>query len=435
VRPALPTTVRPGLLLGLGAHGGARHGRLSAMDVDLAVVGAGGAGLSLFVHLDHRWPAGRRPPSIALVDPVRRQGDDRTWCFWTAADDDPVGGPLAAAVHRSWRRVELVDVDGRSRVLDLGPLRYVMIRSGEFYALAEKAVARLRAVRVPAGADAVGTGLVRAGGTDVSARWILDSRPAPPRRPATTALLQHFRGWTVRFARSPGGPGGPGSPGGHRLDPDVPVLMDFSVPQPAHGVAFGYVLPSSDRRALVEYTEFSRQRLPDAAYEGALAGYLRQRFDVGPGDYVVEHVEDGAIPMTDAVHARRAGPGVFRIGTAGGATRGSTGYAFAAMQRQAVGLADALIAGREPLPPLAYPSRHRWLDAVMLRALDRGITPGPQLFVRLFERNPPERVLRFLDGTTGPADELRVMASAPMAPMLRAGAGDALARLARRRSR
>jgi lycopene beta-cyclase len=395
------------------------------VEVDLAVVGAGGAGLSLLVQLDRQ---SRRhsdlqvsdrklpsnPPSVVLVDPVHRRGNDRTWCFWDAGTSD-----VEPAVHRAWSRVELVDARGRSRILDLAPLRYVMVRSADFYALADDAAARLSAVRIPAVADEVGDGLVRAGGLTVRARWVVDSRPAPPLRPPTTALIQHFRGWTVRFPHDV-------------FDPDLPVLMDFSVPQPDHGVAFGYVLPSGPRRALVEYTLFSGSLLADEEYDQALHAYLYRRYGAAPTDYVIDHREAGAIPMTDAVHGRRAGATTFRIGTAGGATRGSTGYTFAAMQRQAAAMAGALLAGQEPMPPPAYPARHRWMDAVMLRALDQGLTSGPDLFVRLFERNPPDRVLRFLDGSTSLAEDLALMRTAPVLAMGRAAGGNLVARGRRR---
>jgi lycopene beta-cyclase len=212
--------------------------------------------------------------------------------------------------------------------------------------------------------------------------------------------------------------------------------MDFSVPQPASrgngaGVAFGYVLPDDGRNGLVEYTEFSRARLPDGEYDKALAAYLDARYPEG-GSYEVSEVEDGAIPMTDAVPARRVGRRVLRLGTAGGATRGSTGYTFAAMQRQAARIAADLTAGRPPEPAPAYPARHRWMDSVLLRALDGGLVDGPQLFTRLLVRNPPARVLRFLDGRTSGADDLRIMATTPMLPMARATADDLVARARRR---
>jgi lycopene beta-cyclase len=393
------------------------------VEVDLAVVGAGGAGLSLLTQLDRLVTAasvsGRAGavPTVALIDPVHRRTNDRTWCFWDDGHND-----VEPAVHRAWSKVVLIDALGRSQVLDLGSMRYVMVRSQDFYALADDAAARIGAVRIPAPADQVQDGLVLAGGLRVRARWVFDSRPAPALRRANTTLLQHFRGWTVRFARD-------------MFDPDLPILMDFSVPQPNRGVAFGYVLPSTSRRALVEYTEFSAARLADAGYDTALHAYLHRRFGAAPNDYVIDHIEDGAIPMTDAVHARRVDARTFRLGTAGGATRGSTGYTFAAMQRQAAAVASAVLAGDDPMPPRAYPPRHRWMDAVMLRALDRGLLGGPELFVSLFRGNPTDRVLRFLDGRSTRREELALMTTAPTWPMVRATIEDAAARARRRRRR
>jgi lycopene beta-cyclase len=397
------------------------------VQVDLAIVGAGGAGGSVLVHLARLLAPGREPPTVAVVDPERKAGRDRTWCFW-----DDGSSAVDAAAHRVWREALLVDAGGEEHRLDLAPLRYVMVRSQEFYALADAAGARLGAQRVLAPADAVLDGAefaqVHTPAGTIRARWVLDSRPAAPRLRANTALLQHFRGWTVRFKVD-------------AFDPSVPVLMDFSVPQPFRtaegaGVAFGYVLPDDARTGLVEYTQFSRGRLSDVEYDKALAEYLDVRHGAAGGHavggYEIDEVEDGAIPMTDAVHARRVGRRVLRLGTAGGATRGSTGYTFSAMQRQAAQIAADLVARRAPRPPAAYPARHRWMDAVLLRALDRGLVDGPDLFTGLLLRNQPARVLRFLDGTTSLTEELRVMATTPSVVMARATVTDVAARVARR---
>jgi len=390
--------------------------------VDVAVVGAGGAGAGVLIQLAQQLARQERPvgdpPTVAIVDPVHRTGRDRTWCFWDAGTS-----AVDAAVHRQWRTVLLVDEHGTQHGLDLDPLRYAMLRSQDLYALADKAAADLGAVRIEAPATAVVDGEDRATvHTDegrVEARWVLDSRPARPRRPAATALLQHFRGWMLRFPSDV-------------LDPAAPVFMDFTVPRAARGVAFGYVLPDDARSGLVEYTEFSRQRLPDAAYDEALIRYLADRWGSA---YEIEDVEDGAIPMTDAVPARRAGRRIVRLGTAGGATRPSTGYTFAAMLRQAEAVAAELLAGADPLPPPAYPARHRWMDSVLLRALDRGLVDGPSLFTRLLLGNPPERVLRFLDGRTTPLEELRIMRATPTLAMTRATVGNSADRLRRRLAR
>ncbi len=301
-----------------------------------------------------------------------------------------------------------------------------MVRSADFYALADDAAARIGAVRVPVAVDEIVDGpdhaVIHAGSEQIRARWVFDSRPVRPTRPGRTTLLQHFRGWRVAFHHA-------------ALDPELPVLMDFSVPQPERGTAFCYVLPTDRRTGLIEYTLFSRERLPSAAYDDALQNYLVDRWGTGgaPGTYRIEEIEDGVIPMSDAVFSSRVGERVFRLGTAGGATRPSTGYTFAAMQRQAEQIAAALLAGRRPTPPRPHARRHRWLDAVMLRALDRGHLEGAELFTRLFDRNPADRVLRFLDGGTGPLGELALIGSAPIGPMVRAATGDVSDRILRRR--
>ncbi len=400
----------------------ARTRQAGVMEVDVAIIGAGGAGLSLLLALDRLADHhGVTPPTVALVDPVHRADNDRTWCFW-----DEGASAVDAAVHRAWTQVAVVDRHGQERRLPLGGLRYVMVRSADFYALAEAAAARSGAQRITAAVDTItqeraGRMTVCAGDHRVQARWVFDSRPAAPLRPGNTPWLQHFRGWTVRFTHA-------------ALDPTLPVLMDFSVPQPPHAVAFGYVLPSDDRRALIEYTQFSRSRLPPDDYDTALRSYLIERFGSGgePEAAVIEQVEDGVIPMTDAVFARQVGPRSFRLGTAGGATRASTGYTFAAMQRQAEAVALLLLQGRTPVPPAPHLARHRWMDAVLLRALDQGHVGGADLFVRLFDRNPVDRVLRFLDGRTSPLEDLALMRTAPLVPMATASVGDLAARLQRR---
>lgn len=397
--------------------------------IEVAIIGAGGAGLSLVIALERAArQAGRRAPSLVVIDPVHRQETDRTWCWWASAVT-----ATSTLVHRSWSQLEVVDRFGGSRVYQLGDLRYLMVRSSDFYREADAALARLTPVpglktvhpaRVLAAVDRVDDGPARAtvhvGPLRIRARWVFDSRPRPPGRPGSTLLLQHFRGWTVRFDQPV-------------LDPGLATLMDFQVPQPERGVAFGYCLPLEAHRALVEYTEFGRERLSPDGYDRALRDYLGRRWQVQPGAGAsIEAVEDGVIPMTDGQFDRRVGKRIFRLGTAGGATRPSTGYTFAAMQRQAATVAGLLLAGQTPVPPRPYPARHRWLDAVLLRALDRGYVPGPELFTGLFASNPSERVVRFLDGLSGPVDELAVMRSAPMPAMLRATLEDAAARAVRR---
>ncbi|MFE9726764.1 lycopene cyclase family protein [Streptomyces sp. NPDC005794] len=374
---------------------------------DAVIVGGGAAGLCL-AHRLTRTGAG-----VTLVEapdgPLRPA--ERTWCYWEAGT-----GEYEEAVVASWQRLRVRGPDGEVIESEPAPLRYRMVRSGPFERLVQSRLAASPAAHVlraiahevrdaPYGAEVRCT---TAGGQPLTlrGRYVFDSRPVRGTPPHRTLLLQHFRGWFVRTAVP-------------RFDPGVADLMDFRVPQPGHGLAFGYVLPLSPDRALVEYTEFSRAPLATAAYEAALRQYTGDVLRLGP--LTVESAEQGVIPMTDARFPRRTGRAVFRIGAAGGATRPATGYTFSAVQRQSRAIATALHHGPPGVPP-PHGRRALAMDAVLLRALDTGRVDGPRFFTELFRRIPMERLLRFLDGGSTPWEEFGIGLRTPVGPMLRTAA-------------
>lgn len=379
---------------------------------DVVIVGGGAAGLSLAHALTA--PGAARPLSVALVDTPRPslRPAERTWCFWQEGPGD-----FDDALVASWRRLRLHGRDGEVVEGELETLRYRMLRSDGFEALVGSRLAALPHVRlveataetvrnVPGGAEAL---CVTAGGDRLTlrGRHLFDSRPARSLPPARSTLLQHFRGWFVRTSTP-------------AFDDEVVELMDFRVPQPAHGLAFGYVLPLGPQDALVEYTQFSGTPLSRPEYEAALEQYTRGVLRLGP--FEVRSAEAGVIPMTDARFVRRVGPAVHRIGAVGGATRPATGYTFSAVQRQSKAVAAALRDGKEVRPPAPHGRRALAMDAVMLRALDTGRVNGPDFFTRLFRRMPAERVLRFLDGRTGLWEDVLLGLATPVGPMLRTAA-------------
>ncbi|CAM5418387.1 lycopene cyclase [Streptomyces spiroverticillatus] len=388
-------------------------GPRTSYDTEIAVIGAGAAGLSLAHRLCE--PArGRRGLEVTLVDvpPGPLRPPERTWCFW----EEP-GGAYDDVLTASWDRLRLRGRTGEEVHCPLAPSRYKMLRSPDFERMVyERLDAAPRVRRVEATVDGIadmGPGAVVRGRDPAGAplrlraRWVFDSRPPRALPPARTLLLQHFRGWFVRTAHA-------------CFDPAVADLMDFRTPQPSHGLSFGYVLPLGTREALVEYTEFSARPLDDDGYDRALRYYTSRVLGLGAFD--VTGVEQGVIPMTDARFPRRTGSSVFRIGTAGGATRPSTGYTFAAVQRQSAAVAHALARGRLPQPPPAYPARARAMDGVLLRALATGRVDGGRFFTRLFRDVGPERMLRFLDGRTSWSEDFAIGLRTPVLPMLRTAA-------------
>jgi lycopene beta-cyclase len=148
---------------------------------------------------------------------------------------------------------------------------------------------------------------------------------------------------------------------------------------------------------------------------GYLSGVLRA------GDHVVRRTESAVLPLRVSPPKRRDGH-VLTIGARGGLVKASTGYAYRRIQRDSAAIARSLVRNGHPfdLPPPAR--RHRFLDSVLLDVLDRDPRQLERAFARLFLRNPAERVLRFLDEGSTVGAELRLIATMPPAPYLRAAA-------------
>ena len=100
--------------------------------------------------------------------------------------------------------------------------------------------------------------------------------------------------------------------------------------------------------------------------------------------------------------------------------KASTGYAYARIQRDSAAIARSLI---DRGHPFARPTAHRrqaYLDAVLLDVLAAEADRLEPTFARLFDRNPADLVLRFLDEDTSLAQEARLVLTLPPLPFLRA---------------
>lgn len=367
---------------------------------DFALLGGGAAGLSLALALV-RSPL--REKSIIIVEKDEKTTNDRTWCFWTDAPS-----PFDGIARRVWPRLRFL-APGLDRTWDLLPFRYVMLRGIDFYDHARRELTRhnmtfVRGEGEVEDGDSFAT--IRVGERTYQAEWAFDSRIRPEDvtpRPPYNYLKQHFLGWEVETERPV-------------FDPDTVTMFDLRTPQRG-GITFFYTLPFSPRRALVEYTLFSGELLPPEEYESALRAHLE---GLGAGGYRVLETERGVIPMTDHPFPRRLGGRILAIGTRGGRVKPSTGYAFARIQRDSERIAASLLLHGHPfaIPPDRL--RYRLHDAVMLEILAREPELGRPVFSAIFEKNPIQRVLKFLDNRTAWWEDLPILAAHAPGPFLRA---------------
>lgn len=372
---------------------------------DLALLGGGAAGLAIVDALaQHRT---QKPLRILVCDdrtPLKDQQHDRTWCFWDKTDNS-----VDEAVTKKWTRLRIASRH-YDRIVHTQPYRYALITSDSYYRLVSERLDLAPHLDVvwTGHADNITPGhystRVEVDNTHFDIPAVFDSRPRATWPKHDTMLWQHFYGAFVEAQTDV-------------FDPATATLMDFAIPQPQVGTAFGYVLPVSKRRALIEYTEFSPTMLTDAQYREAWTGYVHDRVGVAVDTLTVVAEETGCIPMTDA-HLEDCRGSFRRIGTAGGATRASTGYTFRAMQRRGQAIADDLFAGRGVNHDAHYGRRYEAMDALMLKALVDGRIDGAEFFDRLFARNSASRVFGYLDGESRRSDDVALMSSSPTGPML-----------------
>ena len=373
-------------------------------EYDFILAGGGMAGLSLAVALAEG-PIEDR--SILIIDPEERGDNEQTWCYWTREGD-----PIEAAVSHSWKRLRFAS-SSWTRVIDLGAYRYSMVRGDDFYremldrldAHPTVEFERAHVLEIVDGDDAAE--VVTDMGT-VRGTWVFDSRfdaaQYSHRSGPYQYLKQHFAGWMIETADP-------------IFDPETPTLFDFRTP--GHGdMRFVYVLPFSRCRALVEYTLFSAELLPDEEYARSIEAYIADV--LGAGEYRVIGRERGVIPMTDEPVERREGARTLAIGTRGGLVKPSTGYAFLRTQLDTRRIVDSLLREGHPFD-LPHPSRRaRLLDTLLLQVISRRGDLSERVFAGLFRRNPIERLLRFLDEEASLIQTLAVMTTVPILPFLAA---------------
>lgn len=372
------------------------------LSCDLAIIGGGGAGMSLLWSLAETGYLEQH--KVVLIEPEAKDSQDRTWCFW-AREDDPWVKRLRPCISHYWTETK---AEGRLDSLD--PYQYYQVRSADFYALVKNKLSGLshfQWIREAARKDSdTETGHIPLAHIDVRAQKIFDSRiqSRAKKRPKVD-LWQSFLGWRIRTDRAEFAP--------HRME-----LMNFEVPQKGE-TQFLYFLPTAENEMLIELTRFGQEKI-DLDWA---ADCLKDRLEKELGSYEVLEQETGAIPMTQALdtHHRQhpAAARLIPIGTAGGAVKPTTGYAFYQMLAHGEALAQALKTG-SPLPTVYRKSRYRFYDRLLLDILKTEPEQGRPIFKQLFRRVKTPAVLRFLGENMHVREEIPLLLSLPISPFLRA---------------
>lgn len=364
---------------------------------DLIVIGDGLSGFMLLYELS-KYPEFAGQQILLLGD---GHENHRTWCFWDK-DLEPV---FQQMVHTSWKELSFRSDSTEVRE-DLGRHQYYYIPGESFFSYFRDTFLP-RHPQITHRTDRA----LKIKGSQSDFRVVAGDQVYEAKQVYNSAFLgekpqidlwQHFRGWFIETDEAV-------------FDPGSVLLMDFSIDQQGE-TRFMYVLPFSERSALVELTYFSPQPLDKAVYDQEIEGYVA---DLAGQNYRIVNKEYGQIPMQQGVFQHRGPQGEIHIGTLAGMAKPTTGFAFQRIRKDSKELAKAYFTGKKARR-IDETDRFAFYDSLLLWIIRNHPQAGKGIFTRLFQQTKINLVLRFLDQQTTIWEEMNIFARLPIPIFLKA---------------
>ena len=367
---------------------------------DYIICGAGCAGLSLAYYLSLSDLGDRK---VLLLDKDAKLQNDRTWCFWEKGDS-----PYEEVVDRAWDKLYFYS-DTLQKKLDISPYTYKKIRGIDFYNFVLSRLGRhpnitFRKEHITDVSEVNTQVVVTSDHQIYHGAQAFVSYPDEISFKGHHHVLQHFKGWEIETKES-------------SFEKDVATFMDFRTDQ-AGETRFLYVLPKSDKKALVELAIFSKKILKQSDYDQILKDYINGPLSITK--YNILEEEFGVIPMTTYPFEEHNQANIKYIGTAGGWVKATSGYAFDRIQRLSKSLAKAIVQNENiDQVLLTVNNRYRAYDKIFLNVILSGKKSGADVFTALFKSLPPQLVFKFLDEETSYLEDLRLFTGPPTIPFVK----------------
>lgn len=375
---------------------------------DLVILGGGCAGLSLATQLIQS----NSTLSVLVLERRSIYIQDRTWCYF---GDKSM--PRADAQHR-WLSMRVSSNCGEV-VVDCSTSPYEMINAAQFYKNAQKLIDQSNLVNLQLGTNVIKSPekygdlwQITTDNNIFQSRYIVDTRPVDQPRRGGAKLWQSFYGAEIECEFD-------------TFNVSCGDLMDFSAADACgcrlvlpKSVCFVYVLPTSTRKALIEFTVFGLDPLTPVDLEKLLQQAITQR--LCGTDFKVIRRECGVLPMGTRSTKSFQDFSYVTAGLTAGGARPSSGYAFARIQNWALSCAESLRSGNGPVKHAQDSYLQKFMDGLFLKLVRSRPDLAPDLFVALFAGTKAPSVIRFLSDRASLTDYMRVIASLLPGPLLRA---------------
>jgi lycopene beta-cyclase len=362
---------------------------------DYIIVGGGASGLMMAYRMSN--DPFFDDKSILILDKQKKINNDRTWCYWETEHDEWNGIVIA-----SWKNI-IFKSELHSAKESIAPYQYKMIRSKDFYSkiwahLETKATINFEVANVVSihqrdnEASVITDDKIFKTKTILNSILYTDSHKKQSKYPV---LQQHFVGFFIKTKKA-------------LFDVNAATFMDFTVAQKGN-TRFMYILPYANNEALFEYTLFSKDLLPYNDYKVEIEKYLREK---NITDYEIIEKEQGSIPMTCYKFWNHNSKNIINIGTAGGWSKASTGFTFKNTTKKTIKLVQ-YIKQNKPLPKFHELNKFWFYDLLLLDILSKKNHLGAFLFGKMFQKNAPKQILKFLDEDTSIAEDLQIQLKMP----------------------
>ncbi len=366
---------------------------MASQSFDYIIVGNGLAGLQLGLRLaSDSYFAFKR---IVLIDKSAKTVNDKTWCFWEKGD-----GKWQEIVHKTWEHGLFLSEEKKIE-LDLAPYNYKMIRSSDFYSYCK---AKLNAYPNVSFIEEEVTDVQENEEVEVlttqqnyKAKHVFDSRLPKAfsvKEKSGISIQQHFKGWLIETKEE-------------QFDPEQFVMMDFSL-RHKESTSFGYILPLTEKRALVEYTFFTPFMVEDKTYDALLEEYIKTRLNLQ--QYTITETEKGNIPMTSFPFYKYHSQKTTKIGTAGGWVKPATGYSFKFTEKKVEQIIYNLKNNRNPSTQLQQ-KKYPFYDKIYLSVLANHNHKGKWIYENFYEKNEIQDIFKYLDEETSLTEDFKIMKS------------------------
>jgi lycopene beta-cyclase len=376
------------------------------VDLDVLIIGAGCAGLSLGVQLAK---INHRAPKTMLLEQRALYENDRTWCFWGQQEN-----AYSDLVDHQWANL-LVKSAKETISLECSSAPYKILSSKTFYDDAIQRIGLNPSIELRMNSKLLkeprfneGWWSFETSFGNIRSKTVVDTRPIPFNHLQDTKLWQSFVGYEIESNQSV-------------FDPNTAVLMDFCKAN-SEFIGFNYVLPQSQKRALIEFTVFAKRPYQHDELvhrlDEAVAQYLRKN------SFTILRKETGLIPMglaDDQIQhgVKESNPTYVHAGLTAGAARPATGYAFQRIQSWAVQCAKSLAKLHLPITHSKSPVLLRKMDDIFLNVIRNHPELGPDLFMDLFGKVDNKRMVRFLSDRGRLLDCFAIVRALPAAPFLK----------------